>query len=55
MVGLKLGVEIEFELAMRGVEMAVANGARINRQIFLLQVLVYTCNKLLCTANFLNW
>ncbi len=35
-VGLKLGVDIEFELAMRGVEMAVANGARINRQIFLL-------------------
>jgi hypothetical protein len=37
-VGLNLDVEIEFELAMRGVEMAVANGASINRQTFLLQL-----------------
>ncbi len=37
-VGLKSGVEIQFEPAMRGVEIALANGASINRQLVLLQV-----------------
>ncbi len=42
------------ELVMCGFVLAVASGARINRQILLLQVEVHTWNNLQCTANVQN-
>ncbi len=53
---IKVCVELPWmvELVMCGFAMVVASGTRINRQIFLLQLLVYTWNNLQCTANVLN-